>query len=327
MVEFIKISSIKEVQELSPFEDEYVYDIIMEDSSTPYFFGNGILVHNSNYFATGAETVEDAVIIADEVGNSVNESFPELMKNSFLCTEGYDTLIGCSREIVAERALFQARKKYIAKVVNKDGFPCNKIKAMGSEIKKSDTPKKIQKFLKETVSRILDGQTYEEVSLFVNEQRKKMFKEKISPSEIILLGASKSANNLETFTEAYYAELEGKPKLAKNGKSKLTIPGHVRAAIHYNVLLEEFNDTVSKPIQNADKVKVFELCENAYKFKTIAFPADIIQFPNWFLENFEINLKLSEEKLITNKLEGIFESMSLDVPSPQNTLINSVVQF
>lgn len=326
MAEFI-ICNIKQIEELSPFEDEYVYDIIMEDTSTPYFFANGILVHNSNYFATGAENVGDAVMIADEVGNSVNETFPDLMRNSFLCTEGYDTLIGCSREIVAERALFQARKKYIAKVVNKDGFPCNKIKAMGSEIKKSDTPKKIQKFLKDTVSRILDGQTYNQVCEFVNDQRKKMFKQKITPSEIILLGASKSANNLETFTEAFYAELEGKPKLAKNGKSKLTIPGHVRAAIQYNVLLEEFNDTVSKPIQNADKVKVFELCDNAFKFKTLAFPADMTQFPQWFLDNFEVNLKISEEKLITNKLEGIFSAMDLDVPSPQNSLINSVLQF
>lgn len=323
----IKREKILKVEQLSDFDDEYVYDISMKDQKIPYFFGNGILVHNSNYFLTGADNVEDAVLIADEVGRCVNDSFKELMQESFFCTSEYDSLISCSREIVAERALFQARKKYIAKVVNKDGFPCNKIKAMGSEIKKSDTPKKIQKFLKDTVSKILDGTSYEEVSIFVNEQRKKLFKEKISPSEIILLGAAKSANNLEIFTEAFFAELNGTPKLAKNGKSKLTIPGHVRAAIHYNYLLEYFKDTINKPIQNADKVKVFELCENSFGYKTIAFPADVVEFPHWFIENFSVDLKISEEKLITNKLEGIFNALGKDIPSPQNTLINSILQF
>jgi hypothetical protein len=321
------IEPIFKVEQLEDFEDEYVYDITMEDEMVPYFFANGILVHNSNYFLTDANNKEEAIIIADEASSYVNSTFKNFMKESFFCNEGFDNIIKAGREIVAERGLFQAHKKYIAKVVNLDGFDVDKIKAMGSEIKKSDTPKVIQKFLKETVSQILDGKEYKHICEYVNDQRKKIFKEKISPKELILLGTAKSANDFEHYEEVYYAELSGKPMKKANGKSKITVPGHIRASINYNRLLEEFNDLDNPKINNGDKVKVFQLKQNDFRFETIAFPADIVQFPKWFIENFELDLIKSEEKLITAKLQGIFDAMELDVPTPQSTFINSVIEF
>jgi intein/homing endonuclease len=41
---------VKEVIELEPFNDEYVYDIGVSDTH-PYFFANDILVHNSCFFS------------------------------------------------------------------------------------------------------------------------------------------------------------------------------------------------------------------------------------------------------------------------------------
>jgi hypothetical protein len=307
---------IKKIEKLEDFDNEYVYDITMKDSNIPYFFANDILVHNSAYFVTGGNDIEEAVLIADECGAALNDSFLSFMKEAFLCQPGYDDIIKAGREIVAERALFQARKKYIAKVVDLEGFRVNKIKAMGSEIKKSDTPKVIQKFLKNVVDRILDGMSYNDVCTYVNEQRTELFKE-ISHSELILLGVTKSANNLEHFAKAVQAELDGRPFKAASGKGKLTIPGHVKAAIYYNRINEERKDTSSQPIGNGDKVRIFEVLPNEYNIKAIGIPAEATKFPPWFFEIFEIDLKLSEEKLICNKLDGIFSSMGLDVPTPQ----------
>jgi hypothetical protein len=282
---------------------------------------------DSTYFLTGASDIEEAVLIADEVGGALNSAFVPFMQQAFLCQPTYDKLIKAGREIVADKALFQARKKYVAHCVDIEGFRVNKLKAMGSEVKKSDTPKVIQKFLKSVLNKILEGMSYHDISIYINQQRKEMFKEKISSSEIILLGTSKSANNLDKFTTAYLLELAGKPMKSKSGKGKLTVPGHCRASINYNMMLEHFGDNVSAKINNGDKVKVFQLKENDFTFPTIAFPAEITKFPPWFLDNFEINLKISEEKLITSKLEGIFSCQGLEVPSPNLTRVLGIVEF
>ena len=327
-------AGIKKTFELVKSNGEYRIHNIYTADNEAIIYGDT----DSGYFKTFAEDIEEAVEIADAVGGALNAAFVGFMQKAFLCQKGYDELIKAGREIVAERALFQARKKYIAKVVDLEGFRVNKLKAMGSEIKKSDTPKIIQKFLKNVLDRILDGLSYLKIAEYVNQQRQEMFRDQISASDIILIGTSKSANNLDTFNLAYAAELEGKPfvakpdakgnyRAAKPGERKLTIPGHCRAAINYNVLLEHYEDNISSRINNGDKVKVFQLKKNDHGYPTIAFPAEISKFPKWFLENFEIDLKLSEDKLISAKLEGIFASMGQEVPTPQLSRVTSIVEF
>ena len=280
---------------------------------------------DSGYFKTGADNIDDAVLIADEVCQEINKAFVPFMRNAFGCIPGYDTLISAGREIVAERVLFQARKKYIAKCVDVEGIREVKIKAQGSEIKKSDTPKIIQKFLKNVLEKILDGVKYDQLSNYVNEQRKKLFQDNIAASEVILLGTAKGCNNFDYYSEVYFSAEKGNP-IKKNGR-KVTVPGHIRAAVNYNVLLVHYNDTISPRINNGDKVKVFQLKRNDFGFDTIAFPGDISKFPEWFIDNFDLDLKLSEEKLITAKLEGIFSCMGLEVPSPQRARVASLIEF
>ena len=107
---------------------------------------------DSIYFQTFADSYEEAVEKADAIAEVTNESFPEFMQRSFNCTDGRQNLISAAREIVAERGLFMhAKKKYTLRGVNLDGNDLRdkpKLKSMGSEIKKADTPKAVQEFLK-----------------------------------------------------------------------------------------------------------------------------------------------------------------------------------
>jgi len=68
--------------------------------------------------------------------------------------------IGCEREIIADAAVFTAKKKYYARVRDNEGtrYPEDspKIKVMGLEIIKSSTPLWSQKHLKEAIPHILD---------------------------------------------------------------------------------------------------------------------------------------------------------------------------
>lgn len=304
---------ILSVEQLDDFEDEYVYDLVMEDGNYPYFVANGILVHNSNYFKTFTDNIEDAVKVADTVATVVNDSFPAFVIKAFNATNERSTVIKCAREIVGESALFfKVKKKYTIKVVDNEGKRCNKLKSMGSEIKRSDTPKIIQDFLKKLMNKILDGYEYTEIADFVNVQRKQLIFNNLN--DLMAIGATKQINKFEHYLAAFKA------------KEKVTIPGHVRAAINYFLLSQE-NDDNPTIISSGDKMTVFYLknTNSAYlrNMKTIAFPSDMETVPDWFVENFVVDTKLTSEKMIDSKIEGIFDAWGQPMPSEKQAVIQS----
>ena len=271
---------------------------------------------DSCYYKTFASNKEEAVEAADLAAEGTNATFPAFMREAFNCQPEFDELIKAGREIVGERGLFQAKKKYMIKVVDLEGFAVDKLKSMGSEIKKADTPKVIQLFLKSVVDKILSGAEYDEIAKFVNEQRKAILK---SADNVFHLGVAKQVNNLEKFT-ADYMQFE------KPGIRRVNLPGHVRAAINYNEMLHSF-DTGGKSIRSGDKVLIFYVKKNEFAIESIAIPADLPRFPQWFNDNFSVDKAKTEDKMFDNKLSGIFAALGKDVPSPQSVLINSLLEF
>jgi hypothetical protein len=266
---------------------------------------------------------EEAIQIADFVSESTNNSFPPFMREAFNCQEEYDELIGASREIVGSRGLFLAKKKYVIKVYDQDGFSVNKIKSMGSEIKKADTPKIIQKFLKDTVEMILDGIDYDTVCNFVIQQRKTVLKNKLN---VFALGVAKQVNNLDKYYAEYLAPGTHATIGANGKKRNLTIPGHARAACNYNVFIID-HDKGARAVVSGDKVLVFYLRQNAYNYNAIAFPAEYERFPSWFNETFSVDLVKTENKMFDNKLAGIFAALGKDVPTLQSVYTNKILGF
>ncbi len=323
-VERTTVSSI----EVSEFIDEYVYDLVMEDSIRPYYFGDDILVHNSCYFRTKANNKDDAIKIADAVALHVNTGWDEFMVKAFNVQPEFLGRMKAGREVVAERGLFQAKKKYILKVVDLEGVTPSggyKLKSQGSEIKKSDTPKIIQSFLKDLMLRILSGDNYSKVESFVNSQRKALLGKF---GDIFAMGVAKQANNLDAYYAAWIRA--GKSKTGKvilpgeaNGSS---VPGQVRAAFHYNEIVPTFEEG-AKLIRSGDKVRIFYLKDNSYGWKSIGLPAELENFPDWFSQEFQVDRSLTEEKMFDAKLRGIFNACNWEVPTPQNTLINSILKF
>jgi len=319
----MKRLKVKNVEQLDDFNDEYVYDIIMEDATTPYFFANGILVHNSCYFKTHASDKEEAVAVADETARLTNDSFPEFVRRSFNCQPGFDNLIKAGREVVVERGIFQAKKKYVLKVVDLEGASVDKLKSQGSEIKKADTPKIIQQFLKDLMGLLLDGKDYPTIEEFVNRRRKDLLGK---DGDIFTMGVAKQVNNLDAFYAAW--QRAGYPAQGKlnTGNGPQNVPGHVRAAMNYNRLVSTYEQG-AKLLKSGDKVIIFYLKGNPDGLKSIAFPADAYEFPSWFTEHFAVDTKLTEQKMIDAKLDGIFEAMGWEVPTPQRALVNKLLRF
>ena len=271
------------------------------------------------YKCLGATNLEEAIEIADVAAEGVNSSFPRFMQQAFKCQPGFNELIKAGREVVGTRGLFQAKKKYMIKVADLEGTRVDKLKSMGSEIKKADTPKIIQQFLKQTVDMILDGRNYEDICEYVNQQRISVLKNK---SNVFLLGVAKQVNNLDK----YMAEYENPGTFRSTSGGKLTIPGHARAACNYNALLRQF-DPGAKTIKSGDKILIYYLKKNMYGYDALAIPAEMTRFPQWVTDNFSIDVKTTEDRMFDSKLSGIFSALGREVPSPQSVLNSSILGF
>ena len=176
--------------------DDYVYDLSIEDQD-PYFFANDILVHNTDscYFTaypvlqkeieagTMSWSKEIAVQLYNSIADQVNDSFPGFMEQAFHVPREMGTVIKGGREIVASKGLFITKKRYAVlyydkenKRVDTHGSP-GKVKAMGLDLKRSDTPKVIQEFLSKILNEVLIGTSREEIIEKIREF-KYLFKER-----------------------------------------------------------------------------------------------------------------------------------------------------
>lgn len=277
---------------------------------------------DSVYFKTNAEAFTDlskdeqlevSIKIADEIGKKADESFDHFCNEAFCIQPHHQHIIKCDREVVAKRGIFVTKKRYVLKLIDLDGYRCDKLKAMGLEMKKTTTPKIIRTFLEDVVNMILDGEkSWLDIENFIVDYRKKVRSE----FPLLEIGLPKGVKKVELYTDAY--RLEGE---------KARLPGHVAAAIHYNECLKQFGDKENAPITSGSKIKVFYLTQKYGKFKSIAFPTDFEETPKWFDENFECKRTDHEQRLIDNNLKIIFNAIDRIVPTAQTQFCDEVFEW
>jgi DNA polymerase elongation subunit (family B) len=108
---------------------------------------------------------EAIVQLYDQIGEEVNTTFPQFMLDTFHVPKTRGEVIKAGREIVGSKALFITKKRYAVLYYDKEGKRADvegkpgKIKAMGLDLKRSDTPEFIQDFLSDVLEMVLTGST------------------------------------------------------------------------------------------------------------------------------------------------------------------------
>lgn len=287
---------------------DYVYDLEVEDTHT--FFANDILVHNtdsvyidlSTFFNTDAKQL-DVVLLADKIGEHVNQSFPKFMSDVFNVPESRRDIIATEREVVSDKSLFLNKKKYVMHVVNNEGKIVDKMKIMGVEIKKSDTPVVIQRFLMSLVESIIDGKEFEDLQKLIDDFKGKYFK--MSPFDI---GTPTTIRNLTKYEEKLY--LQGDMK---------GFPAHAKASLTYNA----YKSSEDVPIVSGNKIKLIHVIHP--DFETVAIPSEATALPK-FLSGFDIDYQKHWEN-VWNKSEIYLTPIGMDIESRNNDLVNSLFGF
>jgi DNA polymerase elongation subunit (family B) len=257
-------------------------------------------------------TKDTVVQLYDQIGEEVNSTFPQFMLDAFHCPKTRGEVIKAGREIVGSKSLFITKKRYAVLYYDKEGKRSDidgkpgKIKAMGLDLKRSDTPEFMQNFLSEVLEKVLTGAAEEEVLDMIT-----VFRSAFKARPGWEKGSPKRANNIT----AYQA------KEAKAGKANM--PGHVRAAINWNTLKRMMGDKYSMGITDGAKVIVCKVKDNPLGFTSVAYPVDELRLPQWF-KDLPFNHDEMESTIIDNKLDNLIGVLNWDIRSTEtkNTFNN-----
>jgi DNA polymerase elongation subunit (family B) len=205
-------------------------------------------------FAGGSD--ENIVDYLDKMSSTI---FEEYVDKCFLelaeYLNVYDQKMFMSREAIASRGLWTAKKRYVLNVHDNEGVRYNKpkLKIMGLEAVKSSTPEICREKIKESLNVIMNGtedELIEHIDLFRTE-----------------------FNSLPAEDIAFPRGVNGIKKYTNNNTYIKHTPIHVKGSIIYNRLIKENNLSYDyEKISDGNKVRFLYLKEpNPLKDYVISF--------------------------------------------------------
>jgi DNA polymerase elongation subunit (family B) len=250
---------------------------------------------------------ETCIALYDSIAEQVNISFPGFMEQAFHCPRDMGSVIKGGRELVASKGLFITKKRYAVMIIDKEGKRSDvngkpgKVKAMGLDLKRSDTPKVIQEFLSDILHDVLTGANKDQVVEKIR-NFKYLFKERPGWEK----GSPKRVNNLTKYSA----------EEAKQGKANM--PGHVRAGMNWNTMRRMNSDNYSIQIVDGMKVIVCKLKDNPLGWTSIAYPTDELHLPAWFKE-LPFDDSAMEATVIDGKIDNLLGVLDWGLDSATNT--------
>ena len=259
-----------------------------------------------------------AIELYDQIAEAVNDSFPDYMKTSHNVLEERGLLIRAGRELVASKGIFITKKRYAVLIYDLEGERLDEneeigyVKAMGLDLKRSDTPAFMQEFLKELLENLLNGETKDEIFAKI-----KQFRIDFSERPGWEKGTPKRVNNLTKFWEA---EHPIDKRTGQRGYKKANMPGHVRAALNWNTLRDMHSDRYSMPIVDGAKTIVCKLKPNPMGFTSVGYPIDEDRIPDWFKE-LPFDHDGMQDTIIDNKISNLLGVLNWDLQETQQSAI------
>jgi DNA polymerase elongation subunit (family B) len=202
----------------------------------------------------------------------------------------YSQKMQMKREVLADKGIWTAKKRYILNVHNSEGvqYEKPKIKVMGLEMVKSSTPAVIRDKLRDSIEVILKG-NQADLQNYIMDFRKQF--DKLPVEEIAF---PRGVNGLKQYA--------GSPIYSKG------TPIHVRGALLFNHYTKKMGlDKKYQPIRDGDKIRFI------YVRKPNKFQEDVIAFSQELPPEFELHSYIDYdkmfEKVFTDALQIIIGSL------------------
>lgn len=308
-----------------------VYDvrgeaILYNDTDSVYFTAVDMLEADPE-LKPMLDSRDSMIELYDGIGNAINESFPPFMDRAFNTGLERGAIIKAGRELIASRGLFIKKKKYALLMYDKDNVRLDvngkpgKVKVVGLDIKRADTPKMMQEFLEKIITVLLDGGEQADIIKMI-----KAFRDDFRLLDGWLKGTPKKVNGITGYNDRLTAG-DGKDIMRAGSKEKVRVPGHVQAAINWNKLREAYGDKYSMEISDGQKVIVCKLKPNPMKMDSVAYPYDEPHLPQWYKE-LPFEHDEMENTIIDKKVNNLIGVLNWDLrETREDTTFNDLFSF
>ncbi len=307
-------------------EYDHVGDACISGDTDSAYFSAYPLRDRADY-AGFVWSAENVIELYDAITDDTNATFPAFMRKTFNTSLARGAIIKAGRELVASRGLFIKKKKYAVLMIDKEGQrldgkgKAGKLKAMGLDLKRADTPKFMQVFLESLLMDILTGvdqrTMYDKVKAFRQAFKDRPGWEKGSPKKVSDL--SVHVNDLAQLNKR---GLSGRTLKAK----KSTTPGHVKASMNYHLLCELNNDRYAMRITDSARIIVCKLLRNCYDMTSIAYPIDEPRLPSWFKE-LPFDHAAMEDTIVDAKIENLVSVLNWDLGQTKDSAAADLFVF
>jgi len=234
----------------------------------------------------------DPVKFLDEVcQDHFNKLFERSMEALFEDSNCFENRMDMDREVIADRGIWQAKKRYILNVHNSEGvqYEKPKLKIMGIEAIKSSTPEHARNWMKELFPILMTG-TEKETQDYIRACKEKF--KSLRPEEVAAPRGVSDINKWQSRAEIY----------AKG------CPIHVRGSLLYNHMISDKGLSGKYDyIKNGEKIKYTYLRKpNPLKENVIAFP-DYLP-PELGLERY-VDYDLQFDKAFLDPVKAILDAI------------------
>ena len=306
LAEGITMSGQLIIRDTAKALDEYMNKVCGTDGKTYSFYSDTdscyvtckTMVDNFFPDKDNAKVTE----LLDKIGtDKIEPAIDNAMVKLANYTNAFEKKIFFKREVIADKGVFVAKKRYALNVLDDEGLRLKdpKLKVMGLEIVRSSTPGPVRDSLKEAVRLVLTS-TQEELHDYI-EKTKTDFNS-MAPEEIAF---PRGCNNLRKYHSTADIYTKGTPI-------------HVRGSLLYNNLVKKHNVGLKyEKIQEGDKIKFLYLKEpNTIGENTIAFTTKL---PEEFNVHKYVDYDTIFEKAFVEPLKNILNPLGWNT-EPQATL-------
>lgn len=202
-----------------------------------------------------------------------------------------DPRLKFGREVIADKAMFLRKKRYMIHVLDNEGNTHPKFKYAGLEIKRTNMPADVKVY----ATKLLENMC--------------MTRDINSTNDILV----ETYDYIKTLNEEQVAEvsnINGYEKYSSQCNGLQTVKGmprHVKSAYLYNYLIKQLGLTSKyQQIKDGDKIRVLAVDpkQNKYKISAIAF---IGKYPQEFKDIFKIDYEYMFDKHIYGFVERYYE--------------------
>lgn len=288
---------IKEHTDLTDKDLKENDPIIYNDTDSSYVTISPLLKHmNVPLFVKAHSPATKNIVVKPEVYDLVQNIEDYLNKHikdwAIKSLNTIDPRFVFKRESICDKGLFLQKKRYVLHKLDDEGDPCNTFKYTGVEVVRTTMPDPI----KPHVKGIIENMIMEQNESKTNELFEKVYE---------------MFSSLPIEDVAFVMGVKDYDKYAIKANN-FTIgkgtPIHVKSAIFYNELIEEFGlEGVHEKIGSGDKVRYFYVQQpNKYGCNSLAFKYSL---PDEFKKLFLVDYEKMFEKIIFQVIERFYESV------------------